>query len=94
MRHGYTFGSPITLLIDNKDWENWQEVMSITAIEKQLNTLTRLRPGHADTTGTMKYFQSDAQEHLGAVQRSRDGCSGGRRSSSPPLPRALWHGAA
>ncbi len=64
VRHGYTFGSPITLLIDNKDWENWQEVMSISAIEKQLNTLTRLRPGHADTTGTMKYFQSDARNIL------------------------------
>lgn len=64
VRHGLTLGSPITLLIDNQDWENWHEVMSVAPIERQLNTITRLRPGHADTTGTMKYLQDDARNIL------------------------------
>ena len=64
VRHGYTLGSPITMLIENKDWENWQEVMSVSAIERQLNTITRLRPGHADITGTMKYNQDDVRNIL------------------------------
>ena len=64
VRHGLTLGSPITLLIDNKDWENWHEVMSTTPIERELNTVTRLRPGHADTTGAMKYNQSDVRNIL------------------------------
>ncbi len=64
VRHGYTLGSPITMLIENKDWENWQEVMSVSAIERRLNTITRLRPGHADITGTMKYKQDDVRNIL------------------------------
>ena len=64
VRHGYTLGSPITMLIENKDWENWQEVMSVSAIERRLNTITRLRPGHADITGTMKYNQDDVRNIL------------------------------
>ena len=64
VRHGRTLGSPITMLIDNKDWENWQEVMSVTPIERDLNTVTRLRPGHADTTGSIKYNQTDVRNIL------------------------------
>lgn len=64
IRHGYTMGSPIALLIDNKDWENWHEVMSPAPIERQLNTITRLRPGHADTTGTIKYGLDDVRPTL------------------------------
>src|SRR3989338_6622536 len=64
VRHGRTLGSPITMLIDNKDWENWQEVMSFTPIERDLNTVTRLRPGHADTTGSIKYNQTEVRNIL------------------------------
>lgn len=64
VRHGETLGSPITLLIDNKDWENWQDVMSVSPIERDFNTVTRLRPGHADTTGSMKYNQRDVRNTL------------------------------
>src|SRR5947207_13810429 len=53
VRHGVTMGSPISLLIENKDWENWHEVMAIGDPGREFrNKLTRLRPGHADTTGT------------------------------------------
>ncbi|MBI4498427.1 MAG: chorismate synthase [Chloroflexi bacterium] len=64
VRHGSTLGSPISMLIDNKDWENWHEVMSVTPIERELNKVTRLRPGHADTTATIKYNQDDVRNAL------------------------------
>ncbi len=64
VRHGYTMGSPITMLVDNKDWENWHEVMSVSPIERDLNTVTRLRPGHADTTGSIKFMQTDVRNIL------------------------------
>src|SRR5690242_8298839 len=48
VRHGRTLGSPIALLIRNRDWENWQEKMAIEPIEGEVERVTRLRPGHAD----------------------------------------------
>lgn len=65
VRHGKTMGSPVSLLIDNKDWENWHEVMSVTPPDREFrNKLTRLRPGHADTTGTIKYNFDDVRPVL------------------------------
>tara|TARA_B100001123_G_scaffold142413_1_gene165440 strand:+ start:2568 stop:3752 length:1185 start_codon:yes stop_codon:yes gene_type:complete len=64
VRHGITFGSPITLAIENRDWVNWQEKMSIGAIDKVIEPITRLRPGHADLAGTMKYYQKDVRNIL------------------------------
>src|SRR3990167_2608063 len=59
VRHGKTLGSPIAMLIWNKDWENWTERMSVSPVDKPVEAVTRLRPGHADLTGTMKYGQDD-----------------------------------
>lgn len=56
---GFTTGSPIALLIWNKDWENWRETMSITPTEKKPEPVTRLRPGHADLAGALKYGFDD-----------------------------------
>jgi len=64
VRHGYTLGSPIAMLIENKDWVNWTEQMSINPIEGEAKRVTRLRPGHADLAGAMKYFQSDVRNIL------------------------------
>ena len=64
VRHGITFGSPITLAIENRDWVNWQEKMAIGAIDKVIEPITRLRPGHADLAGTMKYYQKDVRNIL------------------------------
>ncbi|MEK7848192.1 MAG: chorismate synthase, partial [Chloroflexota bacterium] len=64
VRFGQTIGSPIGLLILNKDWENWMETMSIAATEKEVEPVTRLRPGHADLPGAMKYLQSDVRPVL------------------------------
>jgi len=47
VRHGVTMGSPIALLILNRDWENWKQVMSVIPVEQEVEPVTRLRPGHA-----------------------------------------------
>jgi len=64
VRYGFTIGSPISLLIWNRDWENWQEVMAIFPTEKESEPVTRLRPGHADLAGTIKYGQNDVRPIL------------------------------
>ena len=71
IRWGKTIGSPITLLIENKDWQNWQDVMSselnssqLTAHSSQLKAVTRPRPGHADLAGAMKYNTHDIRNIL------------------------------
>jgi chorismate synthase len=67
VRHGLTLGSPITLLIENKDWPNWTEVMNSeprdVAPEKS-RILTRPRPGHADLPGGLKYDVRDLRNIL------------------------------
>jgi len=64
VRHGFTMGSPISLLIWNRDWENWKEIMSISPTAKAVEPVTRLRPGHADLAGAMKYAQEDVRPIL------------------------------
>ena len=64
VRHGQTIGSPITLLISNRDWEKWKEAL---AVEDRPETrakhkpLTRPRPGHADLAGCLKYNFPEAR---------------------------------
>jgi len=64
VRHGVTMGSPITLLILNRDWENWKQVMSVLPVEQEVEPVTRLRPGHADLAGAMKYNLDDVRPIL------------------------------
>ena len=67
VRHGLTLGSPITLLIENKDWPNWTNVMAAEprdiAPEKS-RRLKRPRPGHADLPGGLKYDVRDLRNIL------------------------------
>jgi chorismate synthase len=64
VRHGLTLGSPIALMIANRDWENWRDVMGVEAAEALVEKVTRLRPGHADLAGAMKYAQDDVRNVL------------------------------
>ena len=64
VRGGQTLGSPVALSIKNKDYENWQEVMSPESCDISKRTLTNVRPGHADLTGMIKYNQTDARNIL------------------------------
>ena len=64
VRHGYTIGSPISLFIQNRDWSNWQEAMSVAPVKKKIDPITSPRPGHADLAGLMKYGLSDIRSVL------------------------------
>ena len=65
VRWGKTLGSPIALLIENKDWKNWEGGMSPESIhEGCIAPVTRPRPGHADLGGALKYHQKDIRNIL------------------------------
>ena len=67
IRHGQTLGSPIALMIENKDWENWQEVMATEATDiapEKSRRVKRPRPGHADLAGGLKYDARDLRNVL------------------------------
>ena len=79
VRHGLTLGSPILLLVANRDWENWGSVMQSAALDdeaaaalqaqavegnKRATPVTRVRPGHADLAGALKYGHSDVRNVL------------------------------
>ncbi len=67
VRNSETLGSPVTLCIYNKDFANWADCMSDGACDEakmQEKSLTRVRPGHADLTGMIKFAQADARNIL------------------------------
>ena len=79
VRHGKTLGSPILLTIENRDWENWTRVMQVAPLSeaeaaelvamadggvKRAATVTRVRPGHADLAGALKYGFTDVRNVL------------------------------
>lgn len=65
VRWGKTIGSPITILIENKDFKNWAEGMSVDpSHEGTIPPVTRPRPGHADLAGAIKYNQKDIRNIL------------------------------
>jgi chorismate synthase len=86
VRAGETIGSPIAMLIQNRDWKNWQEIMdpapdpavdpeapvaeggsgsyAAGAPRVRKRAVTRVRPGHADLTGLLKYDRTDARDIL------------------------------
>jgi chorismate synthase len=79
VRHGLTIGSPIMLLIRNRDWENWTRVMQVEPLtdeqaaelaalvatgDKRATPITRLRAGHADLAGATKYGLDDVRNIL------------------------------
>jgi chorismate synthase len=70
VRHGLTTGSPVALLIRNKDWVNWQWTMAVDADPPESAggarraPVTRPRPGHADLAGALKYGHTDLRNVL------------------------------
>ncbi|MBU0580802.1 MAG: chorismate synthase [Candidatus Margulisbacteria bacterium] len=64
IRQGKTLGSPITLFIENNDFKNWSKIMSPILTTYNLPPTTKLRPGHADLAGTIKYNQNDLRNIL------------------------------
>jgi chorismate synthase len=79
VRHGRTLGSPILLEVANRDWENWTRVMQVGPLSsedaaelaalasegnKRAQPITRVRPGHADLAGSLKYGFNDVRNAL------------------------------
>lgn len=69
VRHGYTLGSPVTVIVKNDDFKHWQKIMGVEPIteEEQENmkrVITKPRPGHADLVGGMKYNHQDLRNVL------------------------------
>ena len=69
VRAGETIGSPVAMLVRNKDWKSWSEIMDpaphdADATEGRKRQLTRVRPGHADLSGLFKYNRTDARDIL------------------------------
>lgn len=69
VRAGETLGSPVAMLIWNRDWEHWQDVMAPEADATpdplgRRRQVTRPRPGHADLAGSLKYDRQDARDIL------------------------------
>ncbi len=70
VRAGETLGGPIAMLIRNRDWKNWQEIMDPAPRDEDADgalrrrAVTRVRPGHADLTGILKYDRDDARDIL------------------------------
>jgi chorismate synthase len=79
IRHGVTLGSPILLLVRNRDWENWTRVMQVEPLaddeaaelarlardgNARATPVTRVRPGHADLAGALKYGFNDVRNVL------------------------------
>ncbi len=64
IRHGQTIGSPVTMLIENRDWANWKEAMAVEdhpETRAKYKPLSPPRPGHADLAGCLKYNFRDAR---------------------------------
>ena len=65
VRHGATLGSPITLIVENRDWKNWTAIMDPAPnAEGRKKQVTRPRPGHADLPGIQKFGHEDARNVL------------------------------
>lgn len=75
VRGGQSIGSPIAMMIHNRDWKNWQDIMDPALREGEVPTssgvtparkrvVTRVRPGHADHPGMMKYDRADGRDIL------------------------------
>jgi chorismate synthase len=64
VRFGKTLGSPISMVIQNKDWENWQTVMSVNPVNEAVEKISIPRPGHADLVGISKYNFNDIRNSI------------------------------
>ncbi len=64
VRHGYTLGSPVAMLVRNDDYANWRDRMSPEPVQEAPKPITLPRPGHADLAGMQKYAFDDLRNVL------------------------------
>jgi len=79
VRQGRTMGSPVALWIENRDFDKglgpdkrpWRETMSLDAVDPPPTQVTRVRPGHADLTASLKFGYEDVRDSLERASRGR-----------------------
>ena len=82
VRHGQTIGSPISMLLENRDWKNWQQQLPVEKGDSSLHKrVASPRPGHADLAGALKYNFSEARYVL-------ERASARESATITPLPAA------
>lgn len=67
VRHGVTTGAPVAIVVENKDWASWNQIMNVEPIEgsdEEKRRVHRPRPGHADLNGGLKYNLKDLRNVL------------------------------
>src|SRR3954466_11241469 len=64
VRHGRTLGSPITLRVENRDYQNWEERMNPWPVDAEIDEVHLPRPGHADLAGVLKFGHTDVRNVL------------------------------
>ncbi|MBN8200280.1 MULTISPECIES: chorismate synthase [Bacillaceae] len=69
IRHGYTLGSPVALVVENNDWKHWTKIMGQDPLNSEdegevKRKISRPRPGHADLNGALKYGHRDMRNVL------------------------------
>ncbi len=64
VRHGRTLGSPVALLVANRDYENWEERMNPWPVDAEVEEVHLPRPGHADLAGLLKFGHTDVRNVL------------------------------
>src|SRR4029453_16823858 len=91
VRRGRTTGAPIALLIENKDWPNWQQTMHAEAEVPAGSTgarrapVVRPRPGHADLAGALKFEHEDVRDVLERASARETAARGAARRLAPQL---------
>ena len=95
VRHGMTIGSPIAILLENKDWKNWQESLPVEEGDPAKHKrVASPRPGHADLAGALKYNFTDARyvlERASARESAARVAIGGSGETAGP---GIWNRSA
>lgn len=87
VRHGKTLGSPITIMIENRDWQNWVNSMTPDLPTREVQKLETPRPGHADFAGALKYRHDDIRNILERASARETAC----RVAMGSIARKLLH---
>lgn len=88
VRHGYTLGAPVAMVVENKDWANWRTNMAIEPVDEPVEKVTGLRPGHADLAGAIKYAHEDARN---VIERASARETAARVATGAVAKRLLAH---
>ena len=94
VRHGRTLGSPVSLWIENRDYQNWEERMNPWPVDAEVEEVHLPRPGHADLAGIQKFGHTDVRNVLERASRAGDRRARGRGRARQGVPARARRGGA